>query len=607
MARHIIISARVPDDLNSLRRRMERQEKAIERLEERLLAIENSRFFRLLRWPGRFSLGWRGRLGHWLLRSPLHPLYLKLARPRAVAGAYQRWIAQEQVPSGKLRRHPLISIVMPVCDPRREWLEAAVGSVLAQSYECWQLCVCDDASREPWVTAYFESLGDPRIQFVSSPQRLGISGATNRAGELADGEYVGFLDQDDLLAPFALQAIAEALQDGDADVIYSDEDRLDENGMRVEPIFKPGWSPDLLLCCNYITHFLVSNRQALARAGWLRGEYDGSQDYDLVLRLTDGAAAVRHVPRVLYHWRKHAGSTAAETRAKPYTHGAGKRALEDAVRRRGWDASVEDGPLPNTYRVRWPVSGASKASIVICSRSPRLAKRVVGAVGRMTEYRNREIVMVEHEIETGLPVIRVPYSGPFHFARMNNLGARRATGDILVFLNDDVEPLDRRWLTALVEHVERPAVGIAGARLLYPSGAIQHAGMAVGIMEGVGHPYRDTFGSAWWHWLPFTRNVAAVTGACLAIRRTVFEQLGGFDEAFPVNYNDADLCLRARETGYEVIYEPEAVLRHEECRTRTRGVRFGETELWEERWGEWVDRFYSPHLTRTKEDASLQV
>jgi O-antigen biosynthesis protein len=422
---------------------------------------------------------------------------------------------------------------------------------------------------------------------------------------LARGEYIGFLDQDDVLAPFALQAVAEALQEGDADLIYSDEDRLDENGARVEPIFKPGWSPDLLLGCNYITHFLVANRRAIERAGWLRGEYDGSQDYDLVLRLTDGAAVVRHVPRVLYHWRKHAGSTAADTRAKPHTHAAGKRALEDAVRRRGWKASVEDGPLPNTYRVRWPVSGASKVSIVICTRSPQLAKRVVEAIGRMTEYRPYEIVLVEHEIETGLPAIRVPYAGPFHFARMNNLGAGRATGDILVFLNDDVEPLDRGWLTALVAQAERPEVGIAGAKLVYPSGAIQHAGMAVGIMEGVGHPYRDTFGSAWWHWLPFTRNVAAVTGACLAMRRAVFEQLGGFDEAFPVNYNDADLCLRARAAGYEVIYEPGAVLRHEECRTRTRGVRVAEMELWEERWGEWVDRFYSPCLTREREDAGL--
>jgi len=599
------MSARVPDDPHSLRRRMERQEKAIERLEDRLLEIENSRFFRLLRWPGRFLLGWKGRLGRFLLHSPLHPLYLKLARPKAAIDEYQRWVAREQAPSGELRRRPLISIVMPVCDPRREWLEAAVGSVLAQTYECWQLCVCDDASGGSWVAAYFDSLGDPRIVCVSSAERLGIAGATNRAGKLASGEYVGFLDQDDMLAPFALQAVAEAVQTGDADLIYSDEDRLDERGARVEPVFKPGWSPDLLLCCNYITHFLVASRRRVDQVGWLRGEYNGSQDYDLILRLADGKAEVRHVPRVLYHWRKHADSTAADARIKPYAHGAGKRALEDAVQRRGWKASVEDGLLPNTYRLRRAVSGASQVSIVICTRSPELAKRVVAAINRTTEYRNYEIVLVEHEIETGLAVKCAPYAGPFHFARMNNLGVGRAAGDILVFLNDDVEPLDPGWLTELVAHAERPEVGIVGARLLYPSGAIQHAGMAVGIMEGVGHPYRDTFGSAWWHWLPFTRNVAAVTGACLAIRRSVFEKLSGFDEAFPVNYNDADLCLRARAAGYEVIYEPAAVLRHEECRTRMRGVRMAEMDLWDERWGDWVDRFYSPHLTRTREDASL--
>jgi GT2 family glycosyltransferase len=236
-----------------------------------------------------------------------------------------------------------------------------------------------------------------------------------------------------------------------------------------------------------------------------------------------------------------------------------------------------------------------------------LAKRVVRAIDRTTAYRNYEIIVVEHGVHTGLTVARVPYSGPFNFAAMNNLGAGKASGAILVFLNDDVEPLDAGWLTALVAHAERPDVGVVGARLLYPSGAIQHAGMAIGVMEGTGHPYRGTFASAWWHWLPFTRNVAAVTGACLAIRRTVFDELGGFDEAFPVNYNDADLCLRARAAGYEVIYEPGAVLRHEECRTRTRGIHFKETDLWEERWGGWVDPFYSPHLARTREDASLRM
>jgi GT2 family glycosyltransferase len=597
----------VPEDSNSLRHRIERQEKAIRRLEERLLAIENSRFFRLLRWPGRFLLGWKIRLGQVLLRSPLHPLYLKLAQPKSSEELYRQWIAREQPSAGELRRQPLISIVMPVHDPPRPWLEAAVDSVRNQSYERWQLCVCNDASREPWVTAYFRALSDPRITFIDSPERLGISGAANRAGQLARGEYVGFLDHDDVLAPFALHAVVEALQGADADLIYSDEDRLDEKGNRVEPIFKPGWSPDLLLSCMYMSHFLVARRAALDRIGWLRGEYDGSHDYDLALRLTDGPTVVRHIPRVLYHWRRHAGSTAADAKAKPYTHAAGKLALEDAVRRRGWNVSVEDGSLPNTYRVRRLVAGSSKVTIVICTRSPRLAKRVVRAVGRTTAYPNYEILLVEHGVQTGLTVARVPYSGPFNFAAMNNLGAGKASGDILVFLNDDVEPLDAGWLTALVAHAERPDVGIVGARLLYPSGAIQHAGMAVGIMEGAGHPHRDTFASAWWHWLPFTRNVAAVTGACLAIRRTVFDELGGFNEAFPVNYNDADLCLRARAAGYEVIYEPGAVLRHEECRTRTRGIRLDEIDLWEERWGDWSDPFYSPHLTPTREDASLRV
>jgi GT2 family glycosyltransferase len=206
--------------------------------------------------------------------------------------------------------------------------------------------------------------------------------------------------------------------------------------------------------------------------------------------------------------------------------------------------------------------------------------------------------------------VRVRYTGPFNFAAMNNLGARHATGDVLVFMNDDVEPLDSEWLTALLAHANRREVGAVGAKLIYPSGAIQHAGIVIGIMEGAGHLHRNTFGSPYWNWLPFTRNVSAVTGACLAIRKSVFEELGGFDASFPANYNDVDLCLRARQAGYEVIVEPAAVLRHYECQSRQAGVRLEERYLFEQRWAAWLERgdpFYSPHLRRTMEDAGLEL
>lgn len=613
-----------PAHIEELLARVERDRQEWERrchdLDERLLAIENSRFFNILRWPGRLLLDWRGRIGHLLLKSPLHPLYLWLVRPRSALRAYERWIGRETWPKEEpLARRPLISVILPVHNPRREWLEAAIDSVVGQTYPEWQLCICDDGSAERWVFERLESraAADPRIRCVRSEHNEGLSAALNRAGQLAQGEYAAFLDQDDLLARGALYCVAEALQEGDADLLYSDEDYIDERGRRVQPVFKPAFSPDLLRCCMYMCHLLVVRRTRLDEIGWFRSAMDGAQDYDVALRATAGQAAVVHLPRVLYHWRRHSGSTALSPSAKPLSHPAGLRALTEAVHAIDPAAAVQFDGQPNTYRVRWPVPGAARASIVICSRNPKLLGRALRALNARTAHPHREVVVVEHivgdstlmdELLDRTACRRVPYSGPFNFSLMNNRGARQASGDVLVFLNDDVEPLAPQWLSELLAHVHRPGVGIAGARLVYPSGAVQHAGLALGIMNGVGHLHRDTYSAQFWNWLPFTRNVSAVTGACLAIRREVFEELGGFDESFPVNYGDADLCLRAREAGYEVVVEPTALLRHYERKTRRPGVLIEEKVHWTERWGNSIeagDPFYSPHLTKSREDASL--
>jgi len=606
--------------------RMEADEKqAVRRyaeLERRLLAIENSRFLRTLQLPGRIFGDWKGRFGHLLLHSAWHPLYLKLVHPHSTVDRYRLWVEAEQPPAGRtLARQPLISMILPVSNPRRDWLEAAVSSLARQTYGCWQLCVCDDASEQPWVAEYFaaQSAGEPRIRFVRSSERLGISGASNRAAELAAGEYAGFLDQDDVLAPHALYSVAEAVQDGLPDLLYSDEDYLDGQDRRVQPIFKPAFSPDLLRCGMYLGHLLVMRTAKVRELGWFRPAYDGSQDYDLALRMTERPAAVRHIPRVLYHWRQHRDSTALDAAAKPYTQAAGLRALTEAVHRRDARATVAAGAFPNTYRVRWPAPADLKASLVICSRNAKLLKQCLEAIARRTAHANREIVIVRHltgdlaamdRLLDSCDCVSVPYAGPFHFAAMNNLGARQATGEVLVFLNDDVVPLDSEWLDAMLAHANRREVGAVGAKLLYGSGAIQHAGMVIGIMEGSGHLHRHTFGSPYWNWLPFTRNVSAVTGACLAMRASVFEELGGFDESFPVNYNDVDLCLRARQAGYDVVVEPAAVLRHDECQSRQAGVRLEERYAFEQRWAACLERgdpFYSPHLSRTREDAGLEL
>jgi GT2 family glycosyltransferase len=591
-------------------------------LERRLLDIENSRFLRTLQWPGRFLGDWKGRLGQLLLHSPLHPLYLKLAHPHFTADRYRLWVESEQAPGEPSRaRDPFISLILPVHNPQRDWLEAAVASVLGQTYGCWQLCVCDDASAQAWVAEYFTALmsNEPRIRFTRSSARLGIAGALNQAGELAGGEYAGFLDQDDVLAPHALDCVAQAVQDSQPDLLYSDEDYLDSQGRRVQPIFKPAFSPDLLRCGMYLGHLLVVRTAQLRELGWFREGYDGSQDYDLALRLAARTAAIRHIPRVLYHWRQHPDSTALDAAAKPYTQAAGLQALSEAVASRDAQAVVTSGAFPNTYCVRWSVPANLRASLIVCSRNAKLLKRCLETVAKRTAHASREIVVVQHRagdiaamdrLLDACDCVRVPYTGPFNFAAMNNLGAGHATGDVLIFINDDVEPLDSDWLTALLAHANRREVGAVGAKLVYPSGAIQHAGIVTGIMEGAGHLHRNTFGSPYWNWLPFTRNVSAVTGACLAIRASVFEELGGFDESFPVNYNDVDLCLRARQAGYEVIVEPAALLRHYECQSRQAGVRLEERYLFEQRWAAWLERgdpFYSPYLRRTLEDAGLEL
>ena len=606
--------------------RMEADEKwAVRRyseLERRLFDIENSRFLRTLQWPGRFLGDWKGRLGQLLLHSPLHPLYLKVVNPHSAEERYRRWVESERPPDVRnLTREPQLSVIMPVHNPRREWLEAAVAAVLAQTYGGWQLCVCDDASAQKWVADYFCALStaEPRIRFTRAQQRLGIAGALNRAGELVSGEYAGFLDQDDLLAPFALHSVAAAVEHSPADLLYSDEDYITSDGRRVQPIFKPAYSPDLLRCGMYLGHLLVARTALLRELGWFRSGFDGSQDYDLALRLSARYTDVRHIPRVLYHWRRHSDSTALHAAAKPYTQAAGLRALTESIAARDPQAAVTPGASPNTYHVHWPVPADLPVSLIICSRNARLLKSCLQSIERTTAHARRELIIVQHRtgdiaamdalLDT-CATVRVSYAGPFNFAAMNNRGARQASGEVLVFLNDDIAPLDPDWLTALAAHARRPEIGVVGARLLYPSGAIQHAGIVIGMMEGAGHLHRNTFGSPYWNWLPFTRNVCAVTGACLAIRKQVFDELDGFDESFPVNYNDVDLCLRARRAGYEVIIEPAAVLRHYECQTRQAGVRLEERYRFEQRWAAWLehgDPFYSPHLRLASEDAGLEL
>jgi GT2 family glycosyltransferase len=563
----------------------------------------------------------RTLIGRRLDHSILYHYYRQFLRGRTQRARYREWVARERAatPSlewhrreaAKWRRRPRVSVLIPVHNPNRAWLEAAICSVRDQCYENWQLCLCDDASSNSWVIDYLTQLAgaDDRIRVARSDSPLGISGALNRAGQMADGEYVGFLDHDDLLSPFALHYIVEELQDQNVELVYSDEDIIDERAVRNQPNFKPDWSPDLLDCCMYINHFMVVQRSRLVAVGWFRSACDGAQDYDLALRLTERNSPVRHVSRVLYHWRRHPGSSLGSASAKPYTHKAGKLALQEAVARRRQAAVVEDGPQANTYDVRRAIAGSPLVSIVICSRDPRILRRCLLSINRKTGYPRREIVIVQHKTseDPAMEMVidqfqchRVVYAEPFDFSHMNNLGAAATRGEYLIFLNDDIQALDARWLECLLAPLQVPEVGVVGAKLLFRSGAFQHAGMIVGGVDGCAHPGRGSFGSLSWNWFDLTRDVSAVTGACLSIRKALFMKLEGFDRSFPVNYGDVDLCLRVRSAGFRIIYQPRAVLQHDEAASRSPRIHSEERELFFARWGDTIaggDPFYNRNLT----------
>lgn len=515
------------------------------------------------------------KLGQKLLHSPFHPLYLKLVgSPRE--REYRRFLAAlaqnspppewfaRQIQSWNYR--PVVSLLMAVRNPQREWFEQAVRSVMDQNYPGWQLCIADDASGITPELLHTDS----RIQFASLKTRQGISGALNRALEMATGDYIGVLDHDDFLSTDALFRVVEALQRERYDVLYSDEDYVNENGEPVRPNFKPDWSPELLSNCMYMGHLVVASKEAMLATGGFRSEYDGAQDYDLALRLTDNPVRVAHLPHILYHWRQHGESIAQHPGAKPWANDSGHRAAADMLRRRGWNAHVLDDENPTRYHIAWEWKSTDLVSIV-GTESLELRQK--------TDYLAIEFVNSVSE----------------------------AKGSHLVFLHDDVKPLSSDWLTNLLASAQRPEVGAVGAKLIAPDGSLQHSGIALGMLGAVGNPGRGLYQSDYWRWLHYTRNVTAVSSVCMVVRREVFESVGGFDAAFSSDYADADFCLRLRELGLEVILEQRATLVHEGT---GRAVPGEQQERFRKKWGKLLattDRYFSAHLRADREDTSLLI
>jgi GT2 family glycosyltransferase len=527
--------------------------------------------------------------------------------------------------AANLDYRPLISVLLPVSG--REWLERGLDSMLSQVYPRWELYVCVETTEEHTreVLDRYERL-DGRIKVAYLEGGTGTSGLMNACLSLARGEFAGLLEGGDELAPDALFEVVRLLQEhSEADLIYSDVDEIDEKGNRSNPHFKPGWSPDLLLSGNYISHLGVYRRSLLEEIGGFREGFDGCQDYDLVLRTTERTDEIHHVPKVLYHRRT--GLLATPDGDKSHVRERTHRALSDALERRGLEGSVEDGRLSGRFRVRLKIQGEPKVSVVIPTRDnvPYL-KRCLESFERLTTYRNHELLIIDNnsryeetlEYLDSIPHRVIPFREPFNYSRINNFAVSHARGEYALFLNDDTEMISGGWLEAMLEHAQRPEVGAVGARLLYPDGRIQHAG----VILGVGSPWEPGVAMHSHHFyssdspgyagaLMTPTNYSAVTAACMLLRKSVFDEVGGFEEEnLPIQFNDVDLCLRIRERGYYIVYTPFAELYHHESVTRGHfsGDRT-ENLYMRKHWGEVMDNdpYYNPNFSRGYGDFNLRA
>lgn len=529
------------------------------------------------------------------------------------------------------RPTPLFSIVTPVYDPPIDVLKACIDSVLAQDFEDWELIMVDDFSPTaavPIVIAQ-HAQDDPRIRLFERDTNGHIVAASNDGLRLARGEFIALLDHDDLLAPTALSRVAAAIAEHeDVDYVYTDEDKVDEDGRCYGSFHKPDWSPERLRGQMYTSHLSVLRTEVVREVGGFREGFEGSQDHDLVLRVTERARRIVHVPEVLYHWRAVKGSTAVDMEAKPYANDAGLRAVQEHLDRMGVRATAQPGAESGRYEVRRVLDPSVRVSIVVPTMGQSafvhgeqrvlVVEAVRSALAR-TAHTDVEVVVV-HDAPTpadvldelrevaGKRLVLVPFDAPFNFSTKMNLGVTRASGDRVVFLNDDVEAISQGWLEQLVAPLDEPDVGLTGAKLYYADQTVQHAGHAY-FNAGYHHPFRfrtrdeaGPFGE-----LLVNREVTGVTAACAAMRRDVYFDIGGFTEALPSNFNDVDLCYKVRRAGLRSLFIANSELFHYESRTRVAQVAEWERLAVVARWGTPTEDAYlrsdlaMPNLRRVRE------
>jgi GT2 family glycosyltransferase len=558
---------------------------------------------------------------------------------------YAEWLRRYGMPDGParavlradcaaLKLTPLISVIMPTWNSPLVFLDQAIWSVRRQLYPHWELCIADDASTDPQVRQLLERhrAEEPRISVVYRAENGHIAASTNSALTLAQGEFVALFDHDDLLSEDALYWMAEAVnRQPDAGLVYSDEDKVDGANRRFDPHFKPDLNYELLLAQNYISHLGLYRTALVRQLGGFRSGYDGAQDHDLVLRVLEQLAPhqVLHVPRVLYHWRAISGSTALAAGEKNYAAEAGRKAVREHLARVGSAAEVLPSPAtPTMNRVVFALPAvAPLVSIIIPTRDRAdLLGMCLDSLVQRTTWTNYEVIIVDNgsvEAATQALFARLPEDRfrvvrdeqPFNFSALNNLAARAARGSMLCLMNNDIEILTPDWLEDMVGFAARPEIGCVGARLWYPDGRLQHAGVVLGVggIAGHGHKllprgYGGYFGRAVSH-----QSYSVVTAACLLVRRDVFEQVGGLDEQLAIAFNDVDFCLRVRAAGYRNVWTPYAEMVHHESASRgdedtpAKQARFAaEVSFVRQRWGALLDSdpAYNVNLSAYYDDFS---
>ena len=549
-------------------------------------------------------------------------------------GSYGDWIKVNEVKENELKLQcdkkfdlmPKISLIVPMYNTKEKFFKELVDSVISQTYSNWELCLADGSPKQN-VKLKKIAEKDERIKYNFLNDNKGISGNSNEAIKMATGEYIALLDHDDLLAKYALFEVVKMINKyPNAEFIYSDEDKIDQNGNRSEGYFKPDFAPDTLRCQNYICHFSIFKKELMDKLGGFNSDFDGAQDYDIFLRMSEIVKPenIKHIPRILYHWRIHKDSTAKlDSNAKNYAFDNGIKAIEAHLKRIGLEGKVSNGAINGIYRIDYKVKGNPKVSIVIPNKDGKdILSVCVNSVLEKTTYDNYEIVIVENNSETEeifeyykeleknekIKVVKYPNTG-FNYSGIINFGVENSDGDYIVQLNNDTELLTGQWLEIMLGYCQREDVGGVGVKLYYPDETIQHAGIIVGIGGVAGNRFKSIpkTGHAYFAKESMIENLSAVTAACIMTPKSIYEEVGFMNEKLAVAFNDVDFCLKIREKNYLIVYNPFVEFIHYESKSRglentpAKKKRFkNEINIFTERWQEFLDNgdpYYNINLS----------